>query len=46
MLPNGDNAVVEIEKLANYCLNPEHPRDRNKARVDDDVPRLTSCYVL
>ena len=109
MLPNGDNAIVEIEKLANYCLNPEHPRGRNKARVfaaatgftadaadrlrdallqaartqvafptevddfgqrfvidfwldgptgraevrsswiirtDDDVPRLTSCYVL
>ncbi len=33
MLPNGVNAVVEIEKLTNYCLSPEHPRGRNKARV-------------
>ena len=33
MLPNGDHAVVEIVKLTDYCLNPEHPRGRNKARV-------------
>ena len=33
MLPNGDHAVVEVDKLAEYCLNPEHPRGRHKARV-------------
>lgn len=33
MLPNGDRAVVEIDKLTQYCLNPEHPRGRHKARV-------------
>lgn len=32
-LPNGDQAMVEIEKLKVYCLNPEHPRGRHKARV-------------
>lgn len=32
-LPNGELAVVDIEKLAGYCLNPEHPRGRHKARV-------------
>lgn len=32
-LPNGADAVVEIEKLRGYCLNPHHPRGRNKARV-------------
>jgi len=32
-LPNGDRAVVDIEKLRGYCLNPRHPRGRNKARV-------------
>jgi hypothetical protein len=32
-LPNGERAVVEIEKLRSYCLNPHHPRGRNKARV-------------
>jgi hypothetical protein len=32
-LPNGDRAIVDIEKLRGYCLNPHHPRGRNKARV-------------
>lgn len=32
-LPNNERAVVEIEKLRSYCLNPHHPRGRNKARV-------------
>jgi hypothetical protein len=32
-LPNGDQAIVEIRKLLEYCLNSHHPRGRNKARV-------------
>jgi hypothetical protein len=32
-LPNGDRAVVELAKLTDYCLNPDHPRGRHKARV-------------
>jgi hypothetical protein len=32
-LPNGERAVVDIRKLQEYCLNPQHPRGRNKARV-------------
>jgi hypothetical protein len=32
-LPNGDRAVVDIRKLLDYCLNSQHPRGRNKARV-------------
>jgi hypothetical protein len=32
-LPNGERAAVDIRKLADYCLNPQHPRGRNKARV-------------
>src|SRR5258708_7284875 len=32
-LPNGDRAVVEIAKLRDYCLNPDHPRGKHKARV-------------
>src|ERR1700744_3229937 len=31
-LPNGDRAIVDIRKLADYCLNPSHPRGRHKAR--------------
>ena len=32
-LPNGDRAVVEVEKLRDYCLSPHHPRGRHKARL-------------
>jgi hypothetical protein len=32
-LPNAEHAVVDIEKLRNYCLNPEHRRGCHKARV-------------
>jgi hypothetical protein len=32
-LPNGEQAVVDIEKLRAYCLNPQHSRGRHKARV-------------
>src|SRR5438132_14433902 len=26
-------AIVDIQKLRAYCLNPHHPKGRNKARV-------------
>jgi hypothetical protein len=32
-LPHAERAVVDIEKLRNYCLNPEHRRGCHKARV-------------
>ena len=32
-LPNVDRAVVEIEKLRDYCLSTNHLRRRHKARV-------------
>lgn len=32
-LPNGDQAVISMEKLRGYCLNPEHPSGKHKARV-------------
>jgi len=32
-LPNAENAVVDIAKLRNYCLNPNHPEGKHKARV-------------
>ena len=41
-LPNGDRAVVAMEKLVDYCLSPVHPRGRHKARVFDAVLGLTS----
>lgn len=33
MLPNGDRAFVDMRKLRDYCLNPNHLEGANKARV-------------
>lgn len=33
LLPNGENAIIDIRKLRDYCLNPDNPRGSNKARV-------------
>jgi len=32
-LPGGQYAIIPIEKLREYCLNPEHPVGKHKARV-------------
>lgn len=32
-LPNGSNAVVDLQKLTAYALDPEHERGRQKARL-------------
>jgi hypothetical protein len=32
-LPNAENAVVDIAKLRDYCLNSNHPEGKHKARV-------------
>src|SRR6266404_7490255 len=32
-LPNAENAVIDIAKLQDYCLNPNHPEGKHKARV-------------
>ena len=32
-MPGGETAIVDREKLIGYCLNPEHPRGKHKARV-------------
>src|ERR1041384_4713688 len=33
MLPNREQAVVAIEKLTGYCLDPTHLRGQHKAKV-------------
>lgn len=33
LLPQADRAIVDLAKLRDYCLNPDHPRGRHKARV-------------
>lgn len=32
-LPNAETAVVDIAKLRDYCLNPNHPEGKHKARA-------------
>jgi hypothetical protein len=32
-LPNAERAVIDIVKLTDYYLSPDHPRGRHKARV-------------
>ncbi len=41
-LPNPENAVVEMRKLREYCLSPEHPRGKHKARVFASALGLTA----
>jgi hypothetical protein len=33
MLPNAENAIVEVERLREYSLNPHHPQGNYKART-------------
>ena len=46
-LPNGDRAIADARKLQEYCLNTDHPRGRNKARVFASVGiRLSEAEEL
>lgn len=36
-LPNSERATLDIRKIEDYCLNPQHPRGRHKARVFQDA---------
>ena len=50
-LPNGNYAVVSMEKLRGYCLNYEHSSRKNKARVFASALGITAenseeLYVL
>jgi hypothetical protein len=50
-LPNAERAIVNIAKLRDYCLNPEHEHGSHKARVFAaklglTADKLKSCSVL
>lgn len=44
-LPNGDRAVIPIEKLLGYCLNPNHTKGKHKARVFKSALGITADNV-
>lgn len=41
-LPHSERAQVDIRKLRDYCLSPEHPRGRHKARLFTSALGLTA----
>ncbi len=45
-LPNAASAIVEIEKLRDYCLSESHPRGKHKARVFAMALGLTASDAL
>lgn len=42
-LPNGENAIVDIRKLSDYCLNIDNPRGSHKARVFAEALGITAA---
>lgn len=44
-LPNGDRAIIPLKKLTGYCLNPDHPKGKHKARLFKAVLGITIDHV-
>jgi hypothetical protein len=44
-LPNGERAIVPIEKLCDYCLHPTHRVGSHKAHVFESVLGLTAVHA-
>src|SRR5205823_8991150 len=42
-LPHGDRAIIDIAKLRDYCLNPQHEDGKHKARVFSSALGLGSA---
>ena len=41
-LPDAENAIIDLRKLTDYCLNPDHPRGKHKAQVFESALGLTA----
>ena len=52
-IPNAERAVVDIRKLRDYCLNPQHHKGKHKARLfasllgmnSDDAEELRNALL-
>lgn len=42
LIPNSENAVVDIRKLRDYCLNPNHDDGQHKARLFLSILEMTA----
>ena len=40
-LPNGEHAIIDLHKVRDYILDPNHPTGKHKARVFRSVLGLT-----
>lgn len=40
-IPNHEKAIIDIDKIRLYCLNPFHPTGKNKARIFRNILGLT-----
>ncbi len=43
LLPNSKRAIIDLRKLRDYCLNPDSPRGRHKARIFATALGLTAA---
>lgn len=41
-IPNAEHAVVDIRKLRDYCLNPQHNKGKHKARLFSSIFGMNS----
>ena len=46
LIPNAENAVVDLRKLRDYCLNPEHSVGKHKARLFRSLLGMTADNAL
>lgn len=42
LIPNAENAIVDIRKLRDYCLNPDHDEGKHKARLFSSILDITA----
>lgn len=42
LIPNAENAVVDIRKLHDYCLNLDHDQGKHKARLFSTLLGMTA----
>ncbi|MBW4668827.1 MAG: hypothetical protein KME60_15730 [Cyanomargarita calcarea GSE-NOS-MK-12-04C] len=42
LIPNAENAVVDIRKLRDYCFNPDHDEGKHKARLFSSIVGMTA----
>ena len=41
-IPNAEYAIVDIRKLRDYCLNPQHNKGKDKARLFSSLLGMSS----